>query len=510
MKLYSLLEEAGIKCPDGVSNIEITNISTNSDQALGGSMFVCIKGVHFDSHTLAHEVINKGAAAIVVDSSADVDLPSGFPKIVVENTRVAMAYLYAAFYGNPQKKLKFIGITGTNGKTTTGKILYEILRHAGILAGLIGTVGCISCSGRLDIRSGNKLANMTTPDPAELYKILSVMADDGVEYVIMEVTSHALALHKVDPIEFEFGLFTNLSRDHLDFHGDMESYYEAKKSLFAKCKKQIINCDNLYGRRLADTLQYPITCSAEGREASFCATEIKLHGVRGVEYKLISRTLRLRVVTQIPGNFTVMNSAMAIACASEIGVEASEIRRAMKGISGTDGRLQRVQLPSGAHFSVFIDYAHTPDALENLIVSARGFTRRYQRLVVLFGCGGERDRDKRKIMGHIASSLADMTIITSDNPRGENPNDIIFDIVKGVNKESEYVIIPDRREAIKYAVENARYGDVILLAGKGHETYEIVGNEKRFFSEKQIVLDAYNEVYNNQRVENSNENKAWT
>ena len=492
MKLYSLLAVAGIKCPSDISDIEIKSIVTNSSDVCVGCMFVCIRGVRFDSHTLAHEVILKGAAAIVVDSQSCVDVPMGFPVIVVENTRSAMACLYAAFYGNPQNKLKFIGITGTNGKTSTAKMLYEILHAVGIPAGLIGTVGCISRTGAIDIRSGNKLANMTTPDPPELYKILSVMVSDGVEYVIMEVTSHALALCKVEPIVFDYALFTNLTRDHLDFHGDMESYFNAKRSLFTKCKKGIINIDDIYGRVIATSMEYPITCSQDGREATYMATEVKLNGSRGVEYKLTSRRARLRVSTQIPGNFTVMNSLMAISCASEIGVGAMDIKRAMRSISGTDGRLERVDIGIDADISVFIDYAHTPDALQNLILSARTFISKSQRIIVLFGCGGERDRDKRKIMGHIASSLADMTIITSDNPRSEDSHSIIRDILKGVNKESNFTVIPDRREAIEYAVLIARAGDVILLAGKGHEAYEIVGNEKRPFSEKQIVIDSFN------------------
>lgn len=493
MKLFSLLFKSGIECPENLSDIEISSIVTNSSDVKEGCLFICIKGVKFDSHTLINEVIERGAAAIVADADSAYCDDCDFPVIRVENTRAAMASVYAAWYGNPQKKLKFIGVTGTNGKTTTAKMIYEILRFAGMSVGLIGTVGCISTSGKLDIRSGNKLANMTTPDPSELYKILSVMVQDKVEYVIMEVTSHALALKKVQPIEFDFALFTNLSQDHLDFHGDIESYYAAKKILFLKSKKAIINCDNFYGRRLASEIDYPITCSQEGRVATYTATEIKFNGYFGLEYKLNSRKARLRVKTQIPGNFTVMNSLMAICCASEIGVSPNVLRRAMMSISGTDGRLQRIDLGHKADFAVFIDYAHTPDALENLILSARGFINKYGKLTVLFGCGGDRDRQKRRIMGHIASTLADITIITSDNPRGEDPADIISDIMCGVDKESRHIVISDRREAIKYAVLNARAGDIVLLCGKGHESYEIVGNEKKYFSERQIVLDAYNE-----------------
>ena len=489
MNLGSLLFESGIECPEGLSDIEISSVVTNSNEACRDCLFVCLRGLHFDSHTLIREVISRGAAAVVInrDIAGFCDLPI----IRVDDTRAAMARIFAAYYGNPQKELKFIGVTGTNGKTTTSRMLFEILRYAGVRTGLIGTVGCFSNSGKLDIRSGNKLANMTTPDPSELYKILSVMAEDKVEYVVMEVTSHALALKKVEPIEFDFALFTNLSQDHLDFHGDMESYYLAKRALFDRCKVAVINCDNAYGRRLACELEYPITCTEDGRVATFSATEVRYNGYMGLEYKLNSRRARLRVRTQIPGNFTVMNSLMAIACAVELGIPAIVIKKAMMSISGTDGRIERVDLGKNADIGVFIDYAHTPDALENLIRSAKGFISEGKHLTVLFGCGGERDRDKRRIMGHIATTLADMTVITSDNPRGESPDAIIRDIMKGVNKEGRYIVIPDRREAIQYAVMNAASGDVILLAGKGHESYELIGNEKREFSEKQIVLDAF-------------------
>ncbi len=491
MKLYSLLNEAGIDCPRYPCDTEITKIETNSESVTDGCLFICIKGTKFDSHTLIRSVLARGASAVIAQYGADVGDALGLPIIFVRDTRAAMAHLYAAYYGNPQKRLKFIGITGTNGKTTTSKMLYEILLSAGKSVGLIGTVGSISRSGKIDIRSANGLANMTTPDPAELYKILSVMAEDKVEYVVMEVTSHALALRKVAPIFFDYALFTNLSQDHLDFHGDMEAYFGAKRALFSRCKRAIINADNFYGRRLAMEIYCPITCTESGRVASYSATEIRHNGYEGLEYKLSSRRLRLRVKTSIPGSFTVMNSLMAIACAAELGVSDTVIKNAMLSLSGTDGRLQRVELGEKADFAVFIDYAHTPDALENLLRSARGFAESRGKITVLFGCGGERDREKRRIMGHIASSLADMTVVTSDNPRSEDPDAIIGDIMLGVDKESKFVIIPDRREAIKYAVCSAVTGEIILLAGKGHEVYEICGHEKRAFSEAEIVRDAF-------------------
>ena len=504
MRLEKLLLGAGYNFPkeleldledkstESLKNIEIRNITGSSHDVKRGDIFVCIAGLHADGHSFIEDARMRGAALIVADESRRKDIICDAPIMFVDSTRVAIARLFASFYGNPQRDLKIIGITGTNGKTTTARMLYEILKKHGTRCGLIGTTGSISPSGRLDIRSTDECANMTTPDPAELYKILSVMKKDRAEYVVMEVSSHSLIQGRADPIEFEIGIFTNLTRDHLDFHGDMESYFLAKSMLFEKCKRSIINIDDSYGRRLIESVKTPIRCSAEGREAQYMATEIKYNGESGVEYKLSSRISNLRVRTSIPGRFTVYNSLMAIACALEMGIPSSIIRYAMMGLAGTDGRIERVDV-GDASFSVFIDYAHTPDALENLLRCAISFKKKRNRIVLLFGCGGDRDRDKRKIMGGIASDLADFVIITSDNPRSENREKIIFDILLGVNKESRYTVIPDRSEAIKYAIANARAGDIILLVGKGHEKYEICNGQKTYFNEREIVQSAYME-----------------
>lgn len=482
----------GNKSSENFKNIEIRNITDSSRDVREGDIFVCITGLHADGHSFIDIACQRGAALIVADKSKKKDISCDAPIMFVDNTRVALSRLVASFYANPQKDLKIIGITGTNGKTTTARMLYEILKKYGLRCGLIGTTGSVSPSGKLDIRSIDECANMTTPMPTELYKILSVMKSDGAEYVIMEVSSHSLSQGRVEPIEFHTALFSNLTRDHLDFHGDMESYFSAKSKLFYKCKKAIINIDDMYGRRLADKIPSSVKCSAEGREAQYMATEIKYRGESGVEYKLSSRLSNLRVRTSIPGKFTVYNSLLAIACAIEIGVPSSIIRYAMMSLSGSDGRIERVDI-GDAPFSVFIDYAHTPDALENLLLCARSFKSRRSRIVLLFGCGGDRDRDKRKIMGGIASSLADFVIITSDNPRSENREKIIFDILLGVDKESRYTVISDREAAIKYAIDNARAGDIILLAGKGHEKYEIADGKKVYFNEREIVRRAYME-----------------
>lgn len=492
MLLKNLCRGAGIKCPEDSENTEINGISVSSDRVKNGDVFICIDGLHTDSHRFARIACEKGAAAVVAKEGKTLDSLT-VPVIRVKDCREAAAGLFASYYGNPQNSMKIIGITGTNGKTTVGKMLYEILTKASVRCGLIGTVECLSPSGKIDIRSSNGLANMTTPDPEELYKILSVMKEDGAEYVIMEVTSHALALKKVSPIFFEYGIFTNLSEDHLDFHGNMEKYFEAKCKLFENCQTAVINCDDYYGRRLCDRIKNAevIRLSAEGRRADYYAGDIRYDGSRGIEYKIISRKLRLRIRCFIPGNFTVMNSFEAAVCAHEIGVRDGIISSALLSMAGVSGRLEAVELGDGADFSVFIDYAHTPDALENLLKTARGFRKENQRIVLLFGCGGERDRYKRKIMGQIASNLADFVIVTSDNSRSEESSEIISEIMLGINKESCYTVIVNRKEAIEYAINNSESGDIILLAGKGHEAYEIDRNGKHPFSEKEIVREAY-------------------
>lgn len=499
MRLGELLAGAGIKCPQDSENIEISDICTSSKEVSRGSLFICIDGLHTDGHRFAADAVRAGAAAIVAQDKERLQGIVNVPIVETTDTRAASAYLYAAFYGGPQNKLKIIGVTGTNGKTTVTAMIYKILKEAGIRCGLIGTVGCLAPSGKLDIRSSNGLANMTTPDPPELYRILSAMEKDGAKYVVMEVTSHALALSKVAPISFCMAVFTNLTEDHLDFHGDMENYFAAKAGLFKGCDCAVVNVDDAYGRRLCESFlgKRLITCSGEEREARYLASEIRADRENGIEYKINSPFLRLRVRCGIPGSFTVMNSLEAVAVATEIGVSAGDIKSALSSLSGVSGRLEKI-LPAGVYksdFSVFIDYAHTPDALENLLRAASGFKKRGQRIVLLFGCGGDRDRYKRKLMGQIASRMADFTIVTSDNSRSEEPREIISEILKGIDKESRYTVIENRREAIEYAIKNARRGDIILLAGKGHENYEIDAEGKRPFCEKDIVTEAYEKYH---------------
>ncbi len=491
---------------------EIDEIFCDSRQVAQGGLYIAFEGLHTDSHDYLEEAISHGALAAVVSRAAfesgKADIILGKAVIVVvEDCREAFARIYAAWYSNPQKKMRFIGVTGTNGKTTVCRMIYEILSRAGHSCGLIGTAGNMissPSSGRnepfvstpLDIKPLSPLSNMTTPDPPELYRIIELMRERGVRFVIMEVTSHALLLKKVAPIYFDIGVFTNLTEDHLDLHGDMESYFEAKKLLFSRCGQSIINIDDRYGRRLSEELLYSrYTCSAEGRAADYNASDIKASSENGIEYKLSSRKLRIRLKTKIPGSFTVTNTMQAAAVCELVGAAPREIKDAVAAIDGVPGRLERLRLDEKVNFSVYIDYAHTPDALEGLLRSVRMFTKKRQRIVLLFGCGGEREVQKRAVMGKIASEMSDFFVVTADNSRSESTADIISDILSGVDSEAHYTVIEDRRSAIEYLIKNARQGDMILLAGKGHEEYQIDKSGKRAFSERAIVSSCIKKYY---------------
>ena len=487
MKIIELFQDINIEQELLCEDVEILGISSNSRETKAGDIFVCIEGLHTDGHKHASEAVERGAAAVLCEKGRGDEvkaaLPDGVACLETKNTRRALAFLWHRFCGSPSKDMNFIGVTGTNGKTSVTFMLKAILDSAGIKTGLIGTVKCLCGDEVIDLRSSDKRANMTTPDPRELYRILAYMHSQGVEAVIMEVTSHALALSKLAPLHFNFGLFTNLTPDHLDFHGDMESYFAAKKKLFEVCDTAVINCSDRYGQSMAQFAENHcrrvVRCGM-GRDFDYSAEHVSDRGVDGVEYALNSISAIFKVSSHIPGAFTVANTLLAASAATEMGISPSVIRTALSAMRGIDGRLQRVKICHGANFSVFIDYAHTPDALENLLRTARNARTAGQRIVLLFGCGGDRDKSKRAVMGKIASSMADMVIITSDNSRSEHPQDIMAQILSGVEWDKcSCAVIEDRKEAIEYAISNALRGDIILLAGKGHEKYEI--NEKGVF-----------------------------
>ncbi len=506
MKLKFLCDAAGICCPDVYCDWEIEEIFTDSRKRSQNAMFVCLSGTQFDSHNYIDQAIQNGSVCILTDRShSQKKKQEGIAYLACDDTRAALAFLWNAWYGFPCRDLKIVGVTGTNGKTSVAHMLRTIIRTAFHTCGIIGTVGCESEKGIIETVTEAGISNLTTPDPRDLYRILAQMRDEGVEYVVMEVSSHALALGKLAPITFEAAIFTNLTPEHLDFHKTMESYAAAKAKLFQKTKLAVCNADSPYcARMLQDATCRSITCTVKGKDADYTADEVESRLQSGVAYRLSSARTRLRISCPIAGEFTVMNSMQAAICALELGCSPAAIKTALATMGGVKGRMERVRLGLEADFSVLIDYAHTPDALEKLLLTARNLVQKGGRTVVLFGCGGDRDRTKRAVMGEIAARLADHVIITSDNSRSEDPMQIICQIVAGIPPQKAYTVIPDRAAAIRYAVENAKSGDFILLAGKGHEEYEIAGGERRPFCEGRLVQEAFRERLRIQNGEDEN------
>ncbi len=500
MKLEALCRAAGIEFPPRLGSLEITGISTDSRRCDPGNLYVCICGLRVDGHLYTEQAIRNGAICVLMQEGCEREIPDGICALSCKDTRSASAHLYNAFYGDPCARMKFIGVTGTNGKTSVTHMLRAILEASLCKCGIVGTVGCESLGKPLNIRGDNPLANMTTPDPPELYKILARMAEDGVEYVIMEATSHALTLGKLAPIRFEAGIFTNLTPDHLDFHKTMQAYAAAKASLFPKCKLSVINVDSAYADQMISASAGRVVTCGERKAADYRAEAVKLLGRDGVEFVLRSNRARLRLQCPVAGSFTVTNAMQAAVCAMELGFGTPVVKSALASLSGVKGRMERVRLGVGANFDVMIDYAHTPDALEKLIRTAKDAGGDHKRVVLVFGCGGDRDKSKRPMMGEIAETYADEVVVTSDNSRSEDPQNIIDDILEGMRRKN-VTVIPNRAEAIRYAILHAREGDLILLAGKGHEEYEINQNGKMRFSEREIVRAAYRDRAERERTE---------
>ena len=444
-------------------------------------MFISLHGHNRDGHDYIAEAVNNGAVVVVAEQVRERCV-GGAAIIKVDNTSRCAALLYNLQCGKPTDKLKIIGVTGTNGKTSTCAALDVILRKAGYRTGVIGTLGCFAdgvalpCSGR----------TLTTPEHGELYRILRQMADMGVTHVAMEVSSHALAFGRTDAIDFEYGVFTNLTRDHLDFHGDMEEYFRQKAKLFGQSRRRVVNFDDPYGKRLCETYGGALRCSRT--EGDTVATDIRC-GRNGCEYTLGYKEKEYEIEIGASGDFSVTNTQLAATVALDIGIDPWVVRRGLARFFGAAGRMERIT-GGDSPFEIFVDYAHTPDALENALHSVRAFKGERGRVILLFGCGGERDRGKRRQMANIASRLADFVIVTNDNPRGEDPEVIIGDILKGIDKEKPYTVIASRREAIKYAVSIAAKGDIALFAGKGHEKYEIDADGYHSFDEREIVKEA--------------------
>jgi len=456
----------------------ILGITPDPNLCQKGFLYVCIVGLRRDGHDAVGEALQNGAVACILsedrpDTAAFLE-ERDVPYMAVADTRRAEAYLTSRFYGDPWQEMKITAVTGTNGKTSTVSMLEAIYAHAGYRTAVIGTL----------------TGAMTTPDPALLYPELATIRDRGITHVFMEVSSHALALRKTAPIAFDAAVFTNLTPEHLDFHHTMEEYAAAKARLFRQAKRCILNADDPYASYMASHAAGKVyTCSAAGRDTDFRALHIKSNGVYGSSYDLTTQDRAFRIRTPIPGGFTVMNTMEAAVAAFTDGIPKDVIRGGLAGFRGVRGRLERIPLPT-SDFAVYIDFAHTPDAMENILKTLRGFMSPKQRLVLLFGCGGDRDKTKRPVMGSIASRMADYVIVTADNSRSERTADILSDIMAGFDGTASHTVMENRKDAIEYAVASALPGDVILLCGKGHEEYEIMPDGTHPFSERDIVRNA--------------------
>ncbi|MCI5893297.1 MAG: UDP-N-acetylmuramoyl-L-alanyl-D-glutamate--2,6-diaminopimelate ligase [Clostridiales bacterium] len=475
MILSELLKDVTVRDMNGAGRMKITDIACDSRKVKPGSLFICITGYEADGHKYAKAAVENGAVAVIAEHA----LPTvGVPCVVVDNTRKAMAHIAAAYYGYPFKKFKLIGITGTNGKTTTTYLIKAILEHMGKKVGLIGTNQ--NMIGDLVIPTSR-----TTPDSLELMQLFDNIAAHDADYVVMEVSSHALALDRVTACRFDVGAFTNITQDHLDFHKTMDEYLKAKSILFDICDRGVINIDDsrsefLLNRAKCDDI---VTYGIKG-ECRLKATNIALKQ-SGVEFDLSFEGETEKVRLGIPGEFSVYNAMTAIGCCLECGFSLKEVVEGIHSASGVKGRIEIVDTP-GTNYTVIIDYAHTPDGLLNVINAIRGFAQ--GRVVTLFGCGGDRDATKRPIMGKIAGELSDFCVVTSDNPRTEDPEKIIEQVVEGIKQtDCEYEVIVNRFEAIEYALDHAQKDDIILLAGKGHETYQVLGRDTIQFDEREIV-----------------------
>ncbi|MCR4771433.1 MAG: UDP-N-acetylmuramoyl-L-alanyl-D-glutamate--2,6-diaminopimelate ligase [Oscillospiraceae bacterium] len=476
MKLRDILKGIETVRVEADPGCEITDICYDSRRAAPGAMFAAVKGYETDGHRYMASAAEKGAAVVLCEQAPDC----GVPYVLVRDSRLALALASANLFGRPAEKLKLIGVTGTNGKTTVTNLTRNIIESCtGRLCGLMGTNRNITGKNEYD-------AEHTTPESRDLQQLLGEMVEAGCGYAVMEVSSHSLMLGRVAGIRFTAGCFTNLSQDHLDFHGTMEAYLDAKAKLFDISENAVINADDpaaekLKARAKGALLLYGIDSPA----AELRAEDIKLLPDR-VEFTAVYGDVRTAASLGIPGRFSVYNALAAVGCCIAAGVDPAEAMRALSGCGSVKGRMEVV--PCGRDFTILIDYAVTPDALDNMIRTVRAAAP--GRVVVLFGCGGDRDRTKRPKMGKVVAQLSDFAVVTSDNPRTEDPQAIIDDILPGFEGEdTPYVVIPDRRSAIRWAIEHARKDDTIVLTGKGHETYQIIGRTKHHMDEREIVAE---------------------
>lgn len=477
-----LVDVPGVIETRGNMVTEVGALVNDSREKTKDGLFFCVSGARFDAHAFVEQAKKNGCTSLVVERILDIDLP----QVRVENVRSAMAYLAAGFYGHPEREMRMVGMSGTKGKTTTSFLMKAILEKAGFKTGLIGTTG--NLIGEKYIKS-----NLTTPDPIDLHRCLRQMRDEGVEAVSMEVSAHAIAMHRLDGVTFEAACYTNLSQDHLDYFGTMENYFETKKSFFmhGAVLNASLNADDETSEQIVRDIKIPYLTYGISSEADVFARDIEI-SENGVSFSILLRGLEeMEVSMHLTGMFNVYNALAAASLAMIMGIDKQCIKAGLESVQNVPGRVE--MLDTKTPYKVILDYSHSPDALENILTTVRSFTKK--RLIVLFGCGGDRDHGKRPMMGEIGGKLADFSILTSDNPRTEDPNQILESIENGMKRtKGRYVVIENRREAIRYALKMGKEGDVIILAGKGHETYQDIMGVKRPFDEKVVVQELLREI----------------
>lgn len=474
MKLLDLLKGVDYELLEGTVEKEVNHIQYDSRKVNEGDLFVCLTGFEVDGHDYANKAIEAGAKVVLCEKKIDIK-SEGVTVLLVNEGRKALATMSANYYGHPTKSLKLIGVTGTNGKTTTVYLLKSMLEKAGKKVGLVGTIA--------NYIGENKLkSERTTPESLELQKLFKDMVDANCEYCVMEVSSHSLQLDRVYGCEFEVGIFTNLTRDHLDFHKSFDNYYNAKFKLFERSKASVINVDDDYGYRVLKDVEklenkeiktYSINNNSDFKASDLMLKEGDIHfKINGEEFNSV-----------LPGEYNVYNALGAVGAMSILGISNESIRKGLLDVV-VPGRCERIGYKYNIPYDIIIDFAHTPDGLKNILETLKGFTK--NRLIAVYGCGGDRDKVKRAELGRIGTELADLAIITSDNPREEDPMAIIKEIVAGITK-SNYLAIENRVEAIKLALGMAEEGDVVVLAGKGHENYQITNEGVIHFDEREVV-----------------------
>ncbi len=474
MTLSELLTNVDILESQGNIDVKISGIAFNSTEVKPGDVFVCITGFKTDGHAFANDALERGAVAVIAEKKIE---DTAATTVIVKNTRLALAYAAAEFYGHPYRKFRLIGVTGTNGKTTTTYLVKSVLESCGQKVGLIGT-------NQNMIGDAVIPSHHTTPDSLELMRLFAQMAEEKVDAVVMEVSSHSLALDRVASCEFDIGAFTNITQDHLDFHETMDNYILAKAELFKKCHTGLLNVDDPSWTKLKEASICNIVTYGINNPCDIMAKNID-YKANGVKFDLIYGDKSQRISLPIPGGFSVYNAMTAAGICLAAGLSLEEIANGLKVAKGVKGRIEVVE--TGTDYTVIIDYAHTPDGLLNILNAIRGFAK--GRIVTLFGCGGDRDKTKRPQMGKIAGELSDFCVVTSDNPRSEEPKAIIDDILAGIKDTGcKYTAIENRFEAIEFALDNAEKDDIILLAGKGHEPYQILKDRTIVFDEREIVL----------------------